>query len=161
MIYMGSKSRVAKYIVPIIQQCIDDNNLSVYIEPFAGGMNVVDKIKAPFRIASDKNKYLIALFQHLQNGGELLSEVSKELYSEVRANYKTKDYEDWYVGNIGFLASYNGRWFDGGYAKPGYEKPNTDRDTEIIIVKQRTTFLLRCPISKMLCLKLVITKKLK
>ena len=122
MVYMGSKSRVAKYIVPIIQQCIDENNLSVYIEPFAGGMNVVDKIKAPFRIASDKNKYLIALFQHLQNGGELLSEVSKELYSEVRADYKTKEYEDWYVGNIGFLASYNGRWFDGGYAKPGYEK---------------------------------------
>ena len=26
------------------------------------------------------------------------------------------------IGNIGFLASYNGRWFDGGYAKPGYEK---------------------------------------
>ena len=122
MVYMGSKSRVAKYIVPIIQQCIDDNNLSVYIEPFAGGLNVVDKIKAPFRIASDKNRYLIALFQHLQNGGELLPEVSKELYSEVRANYKTKEYEDWYVGNIGFLASYNGRWFDGGYAKPGYEK---------------------------------------
>lgn len=122
MVYMGSKSRVAKYIVPIIQQCIDDNNLSAYIEPFAGGMNVVDKIIAPFRIASDKNQYLIALFQHLQNGGELLPEVSKELYSEVRANYKTKEYEDWYVGNIGFLASYNGRWFDGGYAKPGYEK---------------------------------------
>ena len=122
MVYMGSKSRVAKYIVPIIQQCINDNNLSVYIEPFAGGMNVVDKIKAPFRIASDKNKYLIALFRHLQNGGELLSEISKELYSDVRANYKTKEYEDWYVGNIGFLASYNGRWFDGGYAKPGYEK---------------------------------------
>ena len=68
MVYMGSKSRVAKYIVPIIQQCIDDNNLSVYIEPFAGGMNIVDKIKAPFCIASDKNQYLIALFQHLQNG---------------------------------------------------------------------------------------------
>ena len=27
-------------------------------------------------------------------------------------------YEQWYVGNVGFLASYNGRWFDGVYAKP-------------------------------------------
>ena len=159
MVYMGSKSRVTKYIVPIIQQCINDNNLSVYIEPFAGGMNVVDKIKAPFRIASDKNRYLIALFQHLQYGGELLPEVSKELYSEVRANYKTKEYEDWYVGNIGFLASYNGRWFDGGYAKPGYERPNTDRDIEIIIVKQRTTFLLKCLILMMLYLKFSTTEK--
>ena len=122
MKYMGSKSRITKYIVPIIQKCIDDNNLSVYIEPFAGGMNVIDKINAPFRFGSDKNKYLIALFQYLQNGGELLPEVSRELYSEVRANYKNGTYEDWYVGNIGFLASYNGRWFDGGYARPGYEK---------------------------------------
>ena len=32
------------------------------------------------------------------------------------------------MGNIGFLASYNGRWFDGGYAKAGYEHTkNGDR----------------------------------
>ena len=52
----------------------------------------------------------------------MLDEVSRELYAEVRSNYKSGQYEDWYVGNIGFLASYNGRWFDGGYANPGYEK---------------------------------------
>lgn len=72
------------------------------------------------------NKYLIALFKHLQNGGTLLLEVTRELYSEVRANYKQDGkYEDWYIGNIGFLASYNGRWFDGGYAQAGYEKTKT------------------------------------
>ena len=59
---------------------------------------------------------------HLANGKSLLSEVPRELYNNVRANYLTGNFEDWYVGNIGFLASYNGRWFDGGYAKPGYEK---------------------------------------
>ena len=53
MKYMGSKSRITKYIVPIIQKCIDDNNLSVYIEPFAGGMNVIDRINDPFRCGSD------------------------------------------------------------------------------------------------------------
>lgn len=37
MKYMGSKSRVAKYIVPILQRCIDDNNITTYIEPFSGG----------------------------------------------------------------------------------------------------------------------------
>ena len=36
MKYMGSKSRIAKYIVPILQKCIDDNNITTYIEPFAG-----------------------------------------------------------------------------------------------------------------------------
>ena len=34
---MGSKSRIAKYIVPIIQKCIDDNNLETYIESCVGG----------------------------------------------------------------------------------------------------------------------------
>ncbi len=60
--------------------------------------------------------------QRVQAKEPLLDEVSRELYSEVRADYQSDLYEDWYVGNIGFLASYNGRWFDGGYAKPGYEK---------------------------------------
>lgn len=123
--YMGSKSRIAKYIVPIIQQCIDDNNITRYIEPFVGGANIIDKINCEHRIGLDKNKYLIALFRHLQQGGKLLDEVPRELYNEVRANYKNGKYEDWFVGNIGFLASYNGRWFDGGYAQAGYEKTKT------------------------------------
>ena len=122
---MGSKSRIAKYIVPIIQKCIDDNNLETYIEPFVGGCNVIDKVKCKSRYGYDKNKYLIALFKHLQSDGKLLPDVSRELYSEVRANYKDGDYEEWYVGNIGFLASYNGRWFDGGYAPLGCEKTKT------------------------------------
>ena len=120
--YMGSKSRIAKYIVPIIQECIDDNSLQAYIEPFVGGANIIDKIKCSERIGLDKNQYLIALFRHLQEGGKLLDEVPRELYNEVRANYKNGKHEDWFVGNVGFLASYNGRWFDGGYANPVWEK---------------------------------------
>ncbi len=126
MKYMGSKSRVAKDIVPIIQKCIDDNNIETYVEPFVGGANIIDKINCKNKIGNDLNKYLIGLLNYVSNDGELLQEVSKELYSEVRGNYlKENNYEDWYVGNIGFLASYNGRWFDGGYAKPGYEKTKT------------------------------------
>lgn len=37
MVYMGSKSRIAKEIVPIIQSYIDDNNVYNYLEPFVGG----------------------------------------------------------------------------------------------------------------------------
>lgn len=124
MKYMGSKSRIAKDIVPIIQKCIDDNNIEIYIEPFVGGANVIDKINCKNKIGNDLNKYLIGLLSYVSNNGELLQEVSRELYSEVRSNYlkENNNYEDWYVGNIGFLASYNGRWFDGGFAKPGYEK---------------------------------------
>ena len=92
MKYMGAKTRIAKEIVPIIQQVIYDKNITKYIEPFCGG--------------------------------ELFPTVSRELYSAVRNDYRanTGIYEDWQIGNVGFLASYNGRFFDGGYAQPGFEK---------------------------------------
>lgn len=46
---MGSKARIAKDICPIIQKCIDVNNLEIYIEPFVGGLNIIDKVKCKFR----------------------------------------------------------------------------------------------------------------
>ena len=123
--YMGSKSRIAKHIVPIIQKYIDENKPAFYLEPFVGGANVIDKIKCPNKFGSDKNKYLIALLKHVQSGGQVYDSVSKDLYDKARTafnNGDTSEFEDWEVGNIGFIASYNGRWFDGGYAKAGYEK---------------------------------------
>lgn len=41
---MGSKAKIAKYIVPIIQRKIDESGARYYVEPFAGGCNVIDKI---------------------------------------------------------------------------------------------------------------------
>lgn len=125
MKYMGSKSRVAKYIVPILQQYIDQSGTNVYIEPFVGGANVIDKIGADCRIGFDINQYLIALFEHLRYGGTLPDEITREEYAAVRSN---KDiYPRWYVGCVGFLASYNGRFFDGGYAKAGYETTSSGK----------------------------------
>lgn len=37
MKYMGSKSRIKKYIVPIIQDIINKNQIKLYIEPMVGG----------------------------------------------------------------------------------------------------------------------------
>lgn len=34
MVYMGAKSKYAKHIVPILQKCIDENNIDTYIECF-------------------------------------------------------------------------------------------------------------------------------
>ena len=122
---MGSKSRIAKYIVPIIQRYIDENNIEKYAEPFTGGANIIDKIECKDKYGFDKNKYLIALLQRVQNGQELYKSVSKEMYDKARNLFNREDtsgFEDWEIDNIGFLASYNGRWFDGGFAKPGYEK---------------------------------------
>lgn len=118
---MGSKSRIAKYIVPILQKAIDDNKSSLYIEPFCGGANIIDKIYCTNRVATDKNRYLIALLDGVSNKGlKLYSEVDKDLYSKVKKCYEygVGTYSDFEIGNVGFLASYNGKFFDGGYAKP-------------------------------------------
>ena len=109
---MGSKSRIAKHIVPIIQRYIDENNIKKYYEPFVGGANIIDKIDCSKKIGSDLNKYLIALLKHVAEGGELYETVDKELYDKARTafnNGDTSEFEDWQVGNIGFIASYNGR----------------------------------------------------
>lgn len=114
MKYMGSKAKIAEFIVPIIQSHIVVSGSRTYIEPFCGGCNVIDKIHAKNRIAADKNEYLIALFRHLQAGGGLPLEITKEEYDHAKENIA--ELPPWYVGAVGFLASFNGRFFDGGYA---------------------------------------------
>lgn len=69
MKYMGSKNRIASHIVPIIQNYINESGRKVYVEPFVGGANVIDKIQCNHKVGADINKYLIALFQHIKSGG--------------------------------------------------------------------------------------------
>lgn len=145
---MGSKSRIAKYIVPIIQKYIDDNNIDTYVEPFVGGANVIDKIKCENKIGSDKNKYLIALLERVQRGLPLYDEVPKELYDKARNAFNSKntsEFEDWQVGNIGFIASFNGRWFDGGYAKTGYEKTKNGQRLRNYYQEAKNNILTQAP----------------
>jgi DNA adenine methylase len=114
MKYMGSKSRISKYIVPIIQKYIDENGIKTYIEPFVGGANVIDKIRCDTRIGIDNNEYLIALYKSLQNGWDIRSvDMSKELYQNVKDNKGC--YPKQAVAVAGLLATYNAKWF-GGYA---------------------------------------------
>jgi DNA adenine methylase len=127
---MGSKSRIAKYILPIIQQKMTDYNLKTYVEPFCGGCNVIDKIQAPYRIANDKQPYLIELYKNMCNLSQLPEFVTKEHYNEVKKSYIEKDsrFPDWYIGAVGFFASYNGKFFDGGYAGIAKTKIGTIRN---------------------------------
>lgn len=58
---------------------------------------------------------MIELFKHLDEISTLPEEISKEEYAKVRKAYQdqTNDYPDWYIGAVGFLASYNGKFFGG------------------------------------------------
>ena len=130
MKYMGSKSKIAHNILPIIQQKIRDYDIKTYIEPFCGGCNVIDKVVCDQKIASDNHRYLIAMLQNLDKLQDLPDFGTRGHYSEVRDCFNKREsyYPDWYIGAIGYLASYNGRFFDGGYAGVVSTKAGTKRN---------------------------------
>lgn len=126
MKYMGSKNRIAKEILPIILKDRKENQ--TYIEPFCGGLGTMDKVIGN-RLASDKNKYLIAMWWGLQENRERPYQISKELYSKARTEHNNGtniEFDDFLIGWIGWMGSYNGRFFDGGYS--GHCAGKTKRD---------------------------------
>ena len=113
---MGSKNRIANEILPIILKDRIENQY--YIEPFCGGLGTFDKVNGN-RIGADKNKYLIAMWKGLQENRDKPMEISKELYSRARTEYNNGtniEFDDFLIGWIGWMASFNGRFFDGGYS---------------------------------------------
>ena len=109
---MGSKNRLAKELIPIITKDLKPNQW--YVEPFVGGANLIDKVQHPYKIGADCNRYLIALLQYVQAGGQLPEEITKEEHQKVKEQMDS--YPDWYVGFVGFICSYSGR-FMAGYVR--------------------------------------------
>ena len=96
------------------------------LRAFCGGANLIDKIHCSTKIGNDVNKYLIALLDHVsRQTDDLPNTISKEEYDAVRVNFD--GYPDWYVGLVGFCASYNSKWF-GGYANNVRTKIGTIRN---------------------------------
>ena len=112
MVYIGSKNRLAKDLLPIITKDLQPNQW--YVEPFVGGANMIDKVQHTLKLGSDNNPYLIALLQYVQAGGSLPTNlVSKDEYNQIKEN--KADYPDWYIGYIGFICSFRSKFF-GSYA---------------------------------------------
>ena len=108
MKYMGSKARFSKYLLPIILKDRLENQ--VYIEPFAGGMNMIDKVDG-VRMANDQHEELMAMWHALiydhWDPPQLLTEAE---YQNIRTNQQ--DYPKHLVGYVGFN-SFGGKWFSG------------------------------------------------
>ena len=125
MKYMGSKNRIADDIIEVM---LDEyvkrfglNGSDTFVDVFCGGCSVIEKVPNTYkRIANDKQKYLIAMWRRLTKGYSigLPTTISRELYSDVRDSYNKGDdrYRDDVKGWVGFMASFNGRFFDGGYS---------------------------------------------
>lgn len=148
MNFMGSKNRIASEILEVILK--DRVEGQVYVEPFVGGCNSIDKVDGS-RIGSDINPYLIAMWRGLQFGLEKPMEIPREQYVMYRNKFNSLKVEDirflssvvnypvdifgcdkrfvrqrtkdlitfrelFLIGWVGFMASFNGRFYDGGYS---------------------------------------------
>lgn len=113
---MGSKRRIAKYILPIILANRTEGQW--YVEPFCGGCNSINKVDGR-RLAADNNKYLIALYKALQDGWTPKEYYSKEEYQTAKENMDIC--LPHLVGYLGFVCSFRGKVFN------GYVGNNTQR----------------------------------
>lgn len=130
MKYMGSKNRFAKELLPII---LKDRTIGqYYVEPFAGGMNMIDKVYGN-RIANDIHTDLIEMWKALvcENWQPPLT-VSEEDYKNAKTN-KTKISKA-LNGYIGFN-SYGGKWY-AGYRRDKQGKRDYWREHYNNIMKQ-------------------------
>lgn len=126
MKYMGSKNRIANEIIPIMLKERKENQW--FVDMFCGGCHIIQNIDGK-RIANDNNKYLIAMWKGLLENRERPKTISKELYSKARTEYNKGtniEFDDFLIGWIGWMASYNGRFFDGGYS--GHDVGKTHRN---------------------------------
>lgn len=121
MVYLGSKEKYSKYIVPIIQEAIDNNNIDTYIEPFVGGASIITKVKCKNRIGYDISDTLIALLcQARDDFSKVLNICNRELWDKGKEYVKNGVMPDNMtladIGAIEFFGSYAARGFPGGMA---------------------------------------------
>lgn len=113
MRYIGSKRRIADEILPIML----DNDRSTFVDAFCGGCSVIERVPSTYRrIANDKNEYLIAMWRSLLAGQRFPSTITKKMYYHARMQASGKieqGYSDDEIGWIGFMSSFNGKFFQG------------------------------------------------
>lgn len=123
MIYMGSKARIAKYILPIILK--DRKEEQWYVEPFAGGMNTICLVDGN-RIAADINPYIIQMWRAIKYGVDMPKDITREMYDHNKIKFAEGDTSDSHItGWVGFMAPFRGKFFagySGGYTKKDYIK---------------------------------------
>jgi DNA adenine methylase len=133
MKYMGSKSRIAKYIIPIM---LNKRKPEQYwVEPFVGGGNIIDKVGGK-RIGADINKYVIEALISIRDYVDELpknnSEFTEEDYKKLRLgdNYKHK-------GFAGFAYSFGGKWL-GGWRRDKIGQRDYVKEAYLNAIKQST-----------------------
>ena len=112
MKYMGSKSRIAKHILPIMRDDAEKHGITTWVEPFVGGGNMIDKVPERMRrIGIDYNPHTIAAMLSIRDMVDNLPDnVSEDEYRALKGK-PADPISSW----IRFVCSFGGR-FETGYA---------------------------------------------
>lgn len=114
MRYFGGKGTVADQLCTLINQWMKPGQL--FIEPFVGSGWIVRGIRSQKRMASDTNKYLIAMYKALQNGWVPPTSVSQSEYEALKEKVDapgtmiTPGLPE-LIGFVGHFCSFGGMWF--------------------------------------------------
>ena len=123
---MGSKRRIAKYIIPVMMKNRTDNQY--YVEPFVGGGNSMYKVDGN-RIGADIHYYLIEALKLIRdNPDSLPTNITEEIYYHCREHKEL--YKDAIVGYLGFSFAFGGKWL-GTYMRRKRGEKNCPINEEI------------------------------
>lgn len=124
MKYMGSKARIADELLRAIFQ--NSKPAQCFYDLFCGSCSVISRVPETYnRVANDKNVYLIEMFRVLRSHSlQFPLRIEKELYAECRQMYHEHRKGDRQcsaselamIGWVGWMGSFNGRFFSGGYS---------------------------------------------
>lgn len=148
MIYLGSKNRYAKEIIPIINKFIKDNNIKEFYDIFTGGANIADKIICEKIVANDLNPCIISLHKQAQKDfSKIPTSYTKEEYLSAYSNFKLlrehlfenktlDEFQEivnmplYIIGAYENYTTYSHKGFCGSYLKPidpkSGRKPHTE-----------------------------------
>lgn len=110
---MGSKNRIAKFILPIMLAEAEKQGLKTWVEPFVGGANTIDKVPSNYkRIGYDLNPHTIAALIAIRDIPDKLPEsVSEQEYKSYKGT-EPNPVTSW----VRYCASFGGK-FENGYAR--------------------------------------------
>lgn len=112
MRYFGGKAKISKHLAEFLNTQLKQEQ--AFYDVFCGSCNVISKVDSNRpRIANDLHKELIAMWRHVQQGGEIPDEISEEQYRIIK-NDNTQP--GWLRAFVGFGCSFAGKYW-GGYAR--------------------------------------------
>ena len=126
MNYMGSKRQYSKYIIPILNKYIKDNEITCFYDVFTGGGNVADKVDCKRVVGCDLSPTLIALHKQAQDDfSKIPLNGDREYWDRAYTEYKRLRDNNWEnpqiplyeIGAIEWYSSYARGGFPRGYAK--------------------------------------------